>query len=203
MKRTLALIMLAALAIGCRHQSFTRIAPLPAGYDLEHLTDCTVPASFSAEDFNWRGSNLELTVYSEDIYDAVEVLQMKPGDTLVFAGAPIVVKTIVEENGYLTVNGGIEEGGAYLKPNEDGTYRSLLLDDHPFYTKLGRTQVMLNDDFVIIDCGTEPTDPSDTVRTAQKPYIESLGTRSDFSELDTRVRIEGGRLTEVNRHWIP
>ena len=197
------MIMLAVLAMACQHKTYTRIAPLPAGYDIDNLTDCTVPASFSAEDFNWRGSSLTLKVFSEDIYDAVEVHQMKPGDTLVFAGAPIVVKTVVEENGYLTVDGGIEEGGAYLKPYEGGTYRSLLLDDHPFYTEIGRTQVMLDDDFIIIDCGTEPTDPSDTIRTAQKPYIEALGTRSGFSELDTRVRIENGRITEVNRHWIP
>lgn len=200
----LALAAAVATVPACSQKGpFACISPLPAGYSLENLDDCTVPASFGADDFNWRGSNLTMTVFSEDLYDAVEVSRMVPGDTLVFAGSRIVVESVEESDGFLTVNGGIEEGGAYLKPYEGGTYRSLLMDDHPFYSRLGEKEVLLDDDFVIIDCGTEPSDPSDTVRTAQKPYIESLGHRSDFSELDTRVRLEGGRVVEIQRFWIP
>ena len=200
----MVLCVLAALAGCSSHASHNLIEPLPAGFTLETMSDCTVPAKFSASDFNWRGSNLTMTVFSEDFYDAVEVSKMTAGDTLVFAGNKIVVETIEEENGILTINNGIEEGGAYLKADEGGTYKSLLMDDHSVYTEIGRKEIPLSEDFVIIDCGTEPNDTVDTIRTGQKPYIDSLESyKTEFIELNTRVRIEGGVIKEINRHWIP
>ena len=63
---------------------------------------------------------------------------------------------------------------------------------------------LVPDDFVIIDCGIDPNDPIDTIRTGQKLYIENLkDSKKDFFQLNTRVTIENGIITEINRHWIP
>ena len=169
----------------------------------EYVENAEVPATFSTSDFNWMGGNLTMTVYSEDIYDAVELHKMAKGDTLLFNGDTIIVEKI-EGDGDLTVNGGIEEGGAYLVPNEGGTYRALLMNDHSAYTKLGKVQLPLSDNFTLIDCGDNPTDTYDTICTEQKLYLEHVKEyKRDFNELNTRVLIENGIINKITRHWIP
>ena len=58
-------------------------------------------------------------------------------------------------------------------------------------------------DLVVIDCGIEPTDPVDTIHTDARGYLQKLGQRDDFSELNTQVLIEGGKVTQITRRWIP
>lgn len=180
------------------------IAPLPAGVNPESLTDCTVPASFTSDDFGWMGGNLNLTVYNEDLYDAVDIAQMQPGDTLIYESEPLIVSQMEERDGTLVINGGVEEGGCWLQGYEGGTYRAVTFDDHSIYTALGKAHLPLADDFLVIDCGPNPTDPSDTIRKGQKLYLETLeGYRRQFTFLDTRVLVENGIITQIQRHWIP
>lgn len=180
------------------------ISPLPSGIEVDAMTDCTVPASFTTDDFRWMGGNLMMTVYSEDLYDAVEVSKMQTGDTLVYEGRPMVIASLEEDNGTLNVNGGVEMGGCWLQGYEGGTYRAYIFDDHSIYSELGSAEVALSEDFVIIDCHEFPNEPLDTIRSDQKLYLESLeGSRKEFYALNTRVVIENGIITEINRHWIP
>ena len=192
MKPLLTSIITIGLICSCSTpNTHSLITTLPSGLDINNLTDCTIPARFNAKDFNWRGSNLTFEVFSEDLYDAVEVLGMKAGDTLLYCGEKMVVTSISENKGTLEINGGVEEGGAWLMPAEGGTYRSYTLDDHSTYTSLGTAHVILAEDFRIIDCGPNPEDPSDTISTEQKLYLDTLRTwRQDFYQIDTKVQIE-------------
>jgi len=205
MRKQFALFAAAVIIAACGGNRTTcqKITPLPAGYSLENIGDCTFPAAFSADDFNWRGSNLTLTVYGEAFYDAARITGMKKGDTLVFDSRDIIVDSIVRDGNYMTVNGGEEEGGASLQAAEGGVWRGTTFDDHSIYAEMGEVELILDDDFRIIDCGTEPTDPVDTI-TFVKPHIDALeSSRRDFSPLDTRVRTENGYIKEIARRWIP
>lgn len=180
------------------------ITPLPAGVVVEDLQDCTVPARFTSDDFRWMGGNLRMTVFNQDLYDAVDISEMQVGDTLLYNGESIVISQFVESHGRLDINGGLDEGGCCLAGYEGGTYIARNWDDHATYSELGKAEVALAEDFVIIDCGLDPADPMDTIRTEQKFYLESLeNSRRDFSPLNTRVTIEHGMITEIHRHWIP
>ena len=180
------------------------VRPLPAGYSADSLTDCTVPAQFSVADFDWTAGTLTMTVYSEDLYDAADISQLKAGDTIIYQGRTIVVAQVADmESGFKTINGGIEEGGAELQAGDGGTYRGTQLDDHSVYTTLGKATVPVAANLVVIDCGVEPTDPVDTI-TFVKPHIDALeASRRVFSPYNTRVRTENGRIKEIVRRWIP
>lgn len=180
------------------------IAPLPAGITADNLQDCTVPAAFTPDDFHWMGGNLMMTVYNMDLYDVVDIAQMQVGDTILYNGDSVVINTIAEDHGGIDINGGLDEGGCCLAGYEGGTYVARFWDDHATYTELGKAEVALAEDFILIDCGMNPDDPSDTIRTGQKLYIENLeGGRKDFHQLNTRVTIANGMITEIKRHWIP
>lgn len=203
-------LVIASVALLCSCSSRTTqeehkmIAPLPAGISVDNLQDCTVPAAFTSEDFHWMGGNLSMTVYNMDLYDAVEISQMQVGDTIVYHGDSVVINTIAEDHGGIDINGGLDEGGCCLAGYEGGTYVARFWDDHATYTQLGKAEVALAEDFILIDCGEFPDDPSDTIRTNQKLYIENLEDgRKDFYSLNTRVTIENGMISEINRHWIP
>lgn len=209
--RNLAILAITALLISCGSQKADKnsehkcISPLSSGINVENLQDCVVPAQFTNQDFNWMGGLLTMTVYNVDLYDAVEISQLQVGDTIIYDGAPIVINKIDDTEGGIDINEGkIDEGGCILVPNEGGTYIARSWDDHATYTKLGKAQVPLAENFIIIDCGMNPEDPSDTIRVNQKLYLENLKDgRADFSPLDTRVTIEKGAITEIDRHWIP
>lgn len=201
------MVLVAAIAcVSCSQQQVTYqcVAPYPAGIQADNLTDCTVPADFTADDFNWMGGHVTMEVYNEDIYDAVEVTTMKAGDTLVYNGERMVVNTIEQQGELWVINGGLEEGGAYLRAYEGGTFRAVQMDDHSVYTSLGKAEVPLAENFIITDCGDYPTDPTDTIYAEQKLYIEGLqGYKKEFSHLNTQVLIEHGVITGIFRHWIP
>ena len=205
MRKFMVFALAAVFACGCGTKASHRlISPLPSGIEIAALTDCTVPASFTSDDFRWMGGNLTMKVFSEDLYDAVELLQMAPGDTIFFDGENIVVENIDSKEGFISVNGGIEEGGAWLQSGDGGTYRACQWDDHSIYSELGTVELPLSEDFMIVDCGENPTDPSDTLTVGQKLYLETLeGPHRIFSPLNTRVLVEDGIITKIVRFWIP
>ena len=205
MKKITIMLLFAAIACSCGPKTAPKLlSPLPSGLEIDALTDCTVPAQFTSDDFRWMGGNLTMKVFSEDLYDAVEVLRMTPGDTLVFGGEKIIVETVEDEDGFLTINGGLEEGGAWLQAGDGGTYRACQMDDHSLYSELGTAELPLSEDFMIVDCGENPEDPSDTLTTGQKLYLETLESwRREFSPLNTKVVVEDGIITAIIRRWIP
>lgn len=205
MKKIIILVAALSVAFGCKeHSSHTLIAPLPSGLSVSDLQDCTVPASFAIGDFQWQEGKLELTVYSKDLYDAVEISQMQVGDTLVYASERMVITRIEESHGGLEINGGLEEGGCCLSGYEGGTYVARNCDDHATYTRLGKAMLPLAEDFQLVDCGEFPQDPADTIRTDIRRYLETLSEgRRDFFQLNTRVEIQEGKIRRILRHWIP
>lgn len=180
------------------------IVPLPAGVTADSLTDCMVPAQFNVSDFNFEEGTLSMTVFNEDLYDAVEISLLAEGDTLVYDGDSIVVESLTPMGEFLCLNEGLEEGGACMQAYEGGTYRATQFDDHSVYTELGQATLPLATDFVIIDCGEDPMDANDTITSGQQQYLQSLEDyHGDFISLNTIVLIEHGVITQIQRRWIP
>ena len=208
MKKSILFVAIAAIMCGCSQKKQTPehklIAPLPANIAVDNLQDSTIPVAFTPDNFNWMGGNLRMTIYSKDLYDAVEISQMQIGDTLIYNSERMVIRKMEKAHGAIDINGGLDEGGCCLAGYEGGTYVARNWDDHSTYTKLGTAEVALAEDFVIIDCGLFPDTPADTIRTGWKLYIEKIqDSRPDFFQLNTRVTIEKGLITEISRRWIP
>lgn len=200
------MVLLAAAAfVGCAQRPASRfVRPLSPAVDAGHIENATLPASFTADDFNWKDGRLSLTVFQEDLYDAVEVNALAAGDTLLWNQDTIIIREIEQDGEVKVFNKGMEEGGAELTANGGGTYRALLWDDHSAYTAIGQAALPLADDFLLIDCGEEPADPNDTLRTGQQAYLEALkDSRRQFNCLNTTVVVEKGRIASITRRWIP
>ena len=198
-------IMLMTACASVRKPEHMRVAPLDSGLNLDSLTDCTVAVGFKAGDIDWNGGRMTCSVFSKDLYDAVDVSRMRPGDTLIYEGKPMVIVSVKDNKGAKTVNGGIENGGAELVANGGGTYRTMLMDDYSVHTNLGKTKLRLAKDLTLVDCGADFRDPSDTVRSNFKDYLDRLPDyrKDNFNCLNTELVIKNGFVTEIHRRWTP
>ncbi len=135
----------------------------------------------------------------------MEIHQLSEGDTLSYNGILLVVASKkTEGNGQVTINGGLEEGGAYLDAYEGGTYRAMQFDGHSIYTNLGRVDLPLSNDFTLIDCGNDFKDPYDTITDNHQSYLSTLvNYKQEFHDINTLVTVTNGKLTRIVRKWIP
>lgn len=179
------------------------ISPLPSGIELNKMDGYTVRASFTTDDFNWRGGNLSFTAYDDILYDSADIANIKVGDTLVTDNGETVIETIEkQDSGYIFINS--DKDDICIAPNEGGTYYLAHMDDIHGVVEVGTAEVPLADDVKFTDCTSEPGEvvevPSDDI----KIYLDELEDfRATFYYADTTLRVEGGQIVEITRSWRP
>ena len=183
-------------------QEAKRVEPLPETLDVNALTDATVAASFSAEDISEKDgkTQITLTVYDYDVYDMVDVAQLAVGDTIVVDGKDMVVTSREDKDGFVTINGGLEQGGVDLTSDDSGVYYAVGMDDVKSYHELGRITVPVAEGFVLTDnSDLEHPDATYAASDLAKLAGESVG----FTANNTLATIEHGELTVLARSYTP
>lgn len=182
------------------------VAPYPQTVDLANPEDGIYPAAFKADGLQTsaNGTTLTVTLFTEDIYDAVEVGLLAPGDTFQLSGSPITVTTVEKDaNGGIVLNGGLESGGCTLVSNGGGTYRVTGLDDYPTYTEQGSAALPLAPDCTFTDSSDlEQKSPVVTAGDALATALPALKNQN-FSCYGTTVRLAGGKIVEITRIYTP
>ena len=123
----------------------TEVQPMQGVLLSDPLSDGTYHISFESDKV-WVGERRntinDAVVYDYDRYTAPEIEALREGDTIAahLNGTEeitaLTVESIERENNYVTINGGIEEGGIDLC-KEDDHYRTLTWDDFPAYYEVG------------------------------------------------------------------
>ena len=91
----------------------------------------------------------------------VDIAQLAVGDTIVVDGKDMVVTSREDENGFVTINGGLEQGGVDLTSDDSGVYYAVGLDDTKSYHELGKVTVPVAEGFVLTD-NADPEHPDET-----------------------------------------
>ena len=183
-------------------QETKRIEPLPESLDLNALTDATVASSFGAEDISEKDGKTELTltVYDYDVYDMVDIAQLAVGDTIVVDGKDMVVASREDKDGFVTINGGLEQGGVDLTSDDSGVYYAVGMDDAKSYHELGRITVPVAEGFVLTD-NSDPDHPDETYAASDLAKLAGEGV--GFTANNTQATIEHGELTVLARSYTP
>ena len=183
-------------------QEAKRIEPLAESLDLNALTDATVAASFGAEDISEKDGKTEitLTVYDYDLYDMVDIAQLAVGDTIVVDGKDMVVASREDKDGFVTINGGLEQGGVDLTSDDSGVYYAVGMDDAKSYHELGRITVPVAEGFVLTD-NSDPDHPDETYAASDLAKLAGEGV--GFTAGNTLATIEHGELTVLARSYTP
>ena len=183
-------------------QGAKRIEPLAESLDLNALTDATVAASFGAEDISEKDGKTEitLTVYDYDVYDIVDISLLAVGDTIVVDGKDMVVASREDKDGFVTINGGLEQGGVDLTSDDSGVYYAVGMDDAKSYHELGKITVPVAEGFVLTD-NSDPDHPDETY--AASDLAKLAASEPGFTANNTLATIEYGELTILARSYTP
>ncbi len=205
---------------GCRNE----ILPLPVEVDLDSIPDGEYEADIKNIDSDANGISADFTLYTMDLYDAVDMNTIAAGDVVhinmgtygeeVIKVSKIEHKEVVlhdsdEKRDVLIINDGIEEGGAEFVAYEGGTYRYFGMDDYATSTKHGTVNLKIADDAKIVDTSDlwmEDADPNGKlIKTADLPELTKDDTEEDytFSSLGTTVRTENGVVVEITKVYRP
>ena len=181
------------------------VTPLPETIDLDNPDNCTIAVGLSdGSIFADQSGTLQIlaTVFSYDLYDAVELSQLKVGDTLVIRDMEIVITSLeYSSHGNLLINGGLDAGGYDLCTDENTVYYETGYSDMKSWQEIGVVTLPVSPDFVY-------TDSSNLDREPVLYHYDDLlhpdnGIDYYFTPQNTTLVIENGMVTAMNRIYTP
>lgn len=217
MKKTLsillALTMCLAMFAGCQTQAPTTgeettgkvISPLPETLDINNLEDCMVRVSLEQGDAYVDDNGkmqMNVTVYSYELYDMIDISELAEGDTIMRQGEAVTVNTVERlDSGLVRINGGEEQGGFDLTSDDTTVYHEVGMDDAKAYYALGEVTLPVSTEFLY-------TDASDVEGEATKYYpgdflTDAAGITYDFAPENTTIVIEDGVVFAMNKIYNP
>ncbi len=182
-----------------------RVSPLPQTIDINNLPeDCTLFASFEYGDLNAEENTLSVKVYDYELFDMVDISMLTEGDTIVLSGKDMIIESIeTNDSGLITINGGLEEGGTYLRTDGDTVYFEVGMNDMKTYRELGEITIPLSPDMVYSveeDYGEEP------VIYSLEEFKNIPEERFSYHPHYTKIHIENGvngTITKIEIRWVP
>lgn len=165
---------------------------------------------FAANILAVKDGQMTMGVYSYDAYTKEDIDGLQVGDVIEVhdQGDTTVTKMTVEslennaDTGYVTINGGIEEGGLDLAMDHD-VYRTITFDDYPVYYEVGGLTLPMDEKIVVTDSSADPqanpveSDGIDAVTEAVSAEPDSWYCNN------TTVFTQDGVITNINRIWVP
>ena len=215
MKKTLSIILTLILSVGlfagCNSQTGKEennakvINPLPETLDVNALDNCTVAVSLEKGDAYVDDNGkmvMNLTVYSYELYDMVDIASLKENDVIVRRNEEVTITEVEHTaSGLVRINGGEENGGFDLVSNDNTVYYETGMNDIKGYYELGKVILPVSVDFRYID-ESEP-------ETEAKSYYpgdfltDDAGIEYNFTPNDTSIVIEDGVIIRMNKVYMP
>ena len=189
------------------HPAEKTIMPMDNAIDVNALADGIYPVAFNKGDVLGGASGVFMNavhIYTQDWYDLVDVSSLKAGDTIVVQGEEVpVISVEPTEYGILVNDEQDDVMSFYLSSEEDSNgYAVHGLDDLSTYTDHGVTTLL-------VDAAATFTDASDIekepVTVNSDGIVEAMQTTENeyFVPQNTTVRVENGKVVEINRVYVP
>ena len=215
MKKTLSIILTLILSVGlfagCNSQTGKEennakvINPLPETLDVNALDNCTVAVSLEKGDAYVDDNGkmvMNLTVYSYELYDMVDIASLKENDVIVRRNEEVTITEVERtDSGLVRINGGEENGGFDLVSNDNTVYYETGMNDIKAYYELGKVILPVSVDFRYID-ESEPEKEAKTYYPGDF-LTDYAGLEYNFTPNNTTIVIEDGVIIRMNKVYMP
>lgn len=218
MKKVLSIILALALCLslfaGCNTQTENNeenenntnvIYPLPETLDLNNLDNCTVAVSLEEGGAKVSDSGkmvMDVTVYSYELYDMVDIASLMENDVIVRHNEEIKIAEIERLNtGLVRINGGEENGGFDLISNDNTVYYETGMNDIKSYYELGKVTLPVSDEFEYID--SSDLDAEEKIYYPGDFLADNAEIEYNFSPNNTSIVIENGNVVKMNKVYMP
>lgn len=159
------------------------------------ILDGTYEAELDTSSMNH--DELQVVLYTKDIYDTVDIKTMAEGNTIICEEQPIEVLKIEEDRyGYVAVNDGFEEGGVTFLPGTGNYYEALYQDNIPYHTKHGDVTIKLDDSVVLKVVKDWETEPEEVYTGSEIAEYLSTTNKAHIPD-NTKIRFEGEKPVEI------
>ncbi len=160
-----------------------------------------------------QDGKLTAKVFGYDIYKKEEIEKLAVGDKIIFheEGAAqdqcviTEVKSIErnDQHHFVSINGGMEQPGGLDLKLEDDTYRTMTFDDYPLYYEMGEKTMPLAEDVVLKDSSADPQ--AEAVETTGADTVAAAinADPGNWTTYNTTLVVQGGKVQEVRRIWVP
>lgn len=160
-----------------------------------------------------QNGKLTAKVFGYDIYKKEEIENLAVGDKITFheEGAAwnqfvtVAVESIEKNDQYhlVTINGGMEEQYGLDLKLEDDAYRTMTFDDYPVYYEMGEKTMPLAEDVVLKDSSADPQ--AEAVETTGADAVAAAinADPDNWTVYNTTLVVQGGKVQEVRRIWVP
>ena len=161
-----------------------------------------------------QNGKLTAKVFGYDIYKKEEIEKLAVGDKIAFheegAAQDQCVTTEVksiernDQHHFVSITGGMEQpGGLDLKLEDDDTYRTMTFDDYPLYYEMGEKTMPLAEDVVLKDSSADPQ--AEAVETTGADAVAAAinADPDNWTTYNTTLVVQGGKVLEVRRIWVP
>lgn len=181
------------------------INPLPVTIDVANLDNCTVAVSLEEGDAyvdDAGAMQMNLKVYTYDLYDMVDIAELEVGDSMMRLGEAVEIKEIERlDTGLIMLNGGQEKGGFDLYSNDSTVYYEMGFNDVKSYYELGEVTIPVSTEFVYTDSSDLDNGP---VEYYPGDFLtEDAGILYDFTPNNTEVVVENGKIIAMNKYYTP
>lgn len=192
----------------------TEVHPMQGVLLSDPLSDGTYHISFESDKV-WVGERKNTinnaVVYDYDRYTAADIEALSEGDTIIthLNGTEeitaLTVESVERENNYVTINGGIEEGGIDLC-KEDDHYRTLTWDDYPAYYEVGVVKQLVMAVDIELSDGAADFEADPVIVKGDRTVCDAMSNKEDaygWNAGNTTVTIQNGEITRADRIWVP
>lgn len=179
------------------------IYPLP-DTTMEDLDDAILSVSLEEGDAYVDDTGImrmDVTVYSYDTYDMVDISALKVGDVLATHEGEVEIAALArEENGTVLINGGLDKEGFDLVTDETGIYFVRGYNDGKSWYEVGEATIRVSVDFLYYD-----TSDPEKGEILYYPGSFLIGEVTDynFTPYNTTIRVENSQIVEMYRVYIP
>ena len=160
-----------------------------------------------------QNGKLTAKVFGYDIYKKEEIEKLAVGDKIIFheEGAAqdqcviTEVKSIErnDQHHFVSINGGMEQPGGLDLKLEDDAYRTMTFDDYPLYYEMGEKTMPLAENVVLKDSSADPQ--AEAVETTGADAVAAAinADPDNWTTYNTTLVVQGGKVLEVRRIWVP
>lgn len=184
------------------------IKPLYTPINMNNIQDGIYRIDLESNDIKEKNGNTYFTpkIYSEDIYDTVDIHNIKIGDRILNSGKEELVESIHwdKDKSSLCINfPSFEEAVEVYRPSESGgTYYVEGPDGHHSYTLRGKANILVDDNLIMIDSSRWGEPDENILLINLKEYMEN-GYEHEYNFLNTYIQTENNKVIELVHHYIP
>lgn len=185
------------------------IKPMDTG-SAEDITSDKESYKTAAKIKSIQDGQIDLVLYGYDAYVQADIDGLKEGDVIrthldgTDEAADVTIESIETnaDTGFVTINGGIEEGGIELCRERD-VYRTITFDDYPVYYEVGEVTMPLADDVTLSDSSADPqATPVESDGIAA--VAEAFHADPDYWICNnTTIFTDHGKVSSILRVWVP